>query len=144
MLVTQWLVHVSFMHACDQISNPSIPICNVTVNALPKVMVLRIHNQNHIITSYHHNIFFFLMYLSYQHLVNIRNVEGGTSDLVSSLTSGYDRPGYVPVPRPDRTSRFTKPIGVEHNNYGNVPVPTPDPSSFPTGMQSLDVKNTND
>ena len=73
----------------------------------------------------------------FPHLVNIKNVEGGTSDFVSSLTSGYDRIGYVPVPRPELTSRYRKPASEERNNYGgNVPVPTPDPSSFPTGRHT--------
>jgi hypothetical protein len=81
------------------------------------------------------------MHLSLQNLVNIRNLEGGTSDFVSSLTSGYDRLGYVPVPKPDLTSRYSKPTRVEENNYGNVPVPTPDPSSFPTGMCSAQARN---
>ena len=71
------------------------------------------------------------MYLPLPLLVNFRNVEGGTSEFVSSLTSGYDRLGFVPVPKPDYTASYSKP--AEQNNYGNVPVPTPEPSNFPTG-----------
>ena len=64
--------------------------------------------------------------------MNIRNVEVGTSDFVSSLTSGYDRQGYVPVPKPI-ISEYRRPNYAEKNDNGDVPVPTPGPSSFPTG-----------
>lgn len=79
-------------------------------------------------------MYFLSIYSLLRNLVNIRNVEGDTSSFVSSLTNGYDRPGYVPVPTPDLTST----LDVEENNFGgNVPVPTPDPSSFPTGKHPV-------
>lgn len=83
-------------------------------------------------------MYFLYIYSLPRNLVNIRNVEGDTSSFVSSLTNGYDRPGYVPVPTPDLTSRYARPLDVEENNFGgNVPVPTPDPSSFPTGKHPV-------
>lgn len=77
--------------------------------------------------------------------MNTRNTEGRTTDLISSLTSGYDRQGYVPVPTPDLESTNRKQIRLEEtDNYGNVPVPTPEPSSFPTGMYShRQIENVN-
>ena len=68
--------------------------------------------------------------------MNFRNVEGGTSDFVSSLTSGYDRIGFVPVPKPDYAASYSKPAREEQKNYGSVPVPTPEPSLFPTVRRS--------
>ena len=76
------------------------------------------------------------LYLSFECFsVSRRNIEGRTTDLISSLTSGYERQGYVPVPKPNFESGDREKIGVEEtNNYGHGAGPTPQPSSFPTGM----------
>ena len=75
--------------------------------------------------------------------MNTRNIGGRTTDLISSLTSGYDRQGYVPVPKPDLETKNRKQIRLEEtDNYGNVPVPTPEPGSFPTGMYRQKLSQT--